>query len=271
MCSCYGRRSRNKTETNLLCFHFIITAPTFTQKWGQLFTFGSPCLQHDLESAKPVERLADENVFRKGGQIILFKGGRAVICVEVCDRKDDPVEIVVLVRIIERRQVLRRVFAEMRSIPKSEVISVRYEKETSEKKKRLSALRIELAEAQRRLDLLKGEIVKCLEGKSNFTSEVLSSLIADGENDINERKAVIADAEAELQRDEENLKRMSERYDKLISWSELYENATIEQKKMIVNSMITRIDVFSGYELNVEFAFDIRQFFEGIDSNILIA
>ena len=49
------------------------------------------------------------------------------------------------------------------------------------------------------------------------------------------------------------------------------ENATIEQKKMIVNSMITRIDVFSGYELNVEFAFDIRQFFEGIDSNILIA
>ncbi len=168
-------------------------------------------------------------------------------------------------------KMIRRVFAKMRSIPKGEVISARYEKEMSEKKKRLSALRIELAEAQRRLDLLKGEIVKCLEGKSNFTSEVLSSLIADGENDINERKAVISDAEAELQRDEENLKRMSESYDKLISWSELYEKATIEQKKMIVNSMITRIDVFSGYELNVEFAFDIRQFFEGIDSNILIA
>ena len=168
-------------------------------------------------------------------------------------------------------KMIRRVFAKMRSVPKSEVISARYKKEMSEKKCRLSALRVELAEAQRRLDLLKGEIVKCLEGKSNFTSEVLSSLIAEGENDINERKAVIADAEAELQRDEENLKRMSERYDKLISWSELYEKATIEQKKMIVNSMITRIDVFSGYELNVDFAFDIRQFFEGIDSNILIA
>ena len=33
-----------------------------------------------------------------------------VICVEVCDRKDDPVEIVVLVRVIENRQVLRRGF-----------------------------------------------------------------------------------------------------------------------------------------------------------------
>ncbi len=37
---------------------------------------------------------------------------------------------------------------------------------------------------------------------------------------------------------------------------------------MIVNSMIARIDVFSGYELKVEFAFDIRQFFEGLDLEV---
>jgi len=42
------------------------------------------------------------------------------------------------------------------------------------------------------------------------------------------------------------------------------DSASIEQKKMIVNAMITRIDVFNGYELNVEFNFNIRQFFEGI-------
>ena len=40
------------------------------------------------------------------------------------------------------------------------------------------------------------------------------------------------------------------------------------QKTMIVNAMITRIDVFSGYELKVEFAFDIRQFFEGLDLEV---
>ena len=40
------------------------------------------------------------------------------------------------------------------------------------------------------------------------------------------------------------------------------------QKTMIVNAMIIRIDVFSGYELKVEFAFDIRQFFEGLDLEV---
>ena len=79
------------------------------------------------------------------------------------------------------------------------------------------------------------------------------------------RKAAVAAAEEDIQRGEETRKRMNERYDELISWSELYGSATTEQKKMIVNSMITRIDVFSGYELTVEFAFDIRQFFEGLD------
>ena len=34
---------------------------------------------------------------------------------------------------------------------------------------------------------------------------------------------------------------------------------------MIVNSMIRRIDVYTGYKLKIEFDFDLRQFFFGID------
>lgn len=165
-------------------------------------------------------------------------------------------------------KLIKRVFAKMKGIPKSAVVSARYEKEVSEKKTRLSSLRFELSDSQRKLDLLKTEIVKCLEGKSDFTSETLSGLIAECEKDLSERKAAVAAAEEDIQRGEETRKRMSERYDELILWSELYDGATIEQKKMIVNSMIARIDVFSGYELKVEFAFDIRQFFEGLDFEI---
>ena len=165
-------------------------------------------------------------------------------------------------------KLIKRVFAKMKGIPKSAVVSARYEKEVSEKKTRLSSLRSELADSQRRLDLLKAEIVKCLEGKSDFTSETLSGLIAESEKDLSERKAAVASAEEDIQRGEETRKRMNERYDELILWSELYGSATIEQKKMIVNSMIARIDVFSGYELKVEFAFDIRQFFEGLDLEV---
>ena len=34
---------------------------------------------------------------------------------------------------------------------------------------------------------------------------------------------------------------------------------------MIINSMIKRVDVYRGYELNVELNMNIRQFFLGMD------
>ena len=58
-------------------------------------------------------------------------------------------------------------------------------------------------------------------------------------------------------------------YDEIVSWSELYDYATIEAKKMIVNSMIKRIDVFRGYELNIELNMNIQQFFNGIEDELI--
>lgn len=52
-----------------------------------------------------------------------------------------------------------------------------------------------------------------------------------------------------------------------MKWSELYDSATIEAKKMIVNSMIKQIKVFRDYRLEIEFNFDIKQFFLGIDTD----
>ena len=67
-----------------------------------------------------------------------------------------------------------------------------------------------------------------------------------------------------LREKESLIKELCDSYDEIMSWSELYDSASLEAKKMIVNAMITRIDVYHGYELNVEFNFNIRQFFEGI-------
>ena len=162
-------------------------------------------------------------------------------------------------------KLIRQIFAKMKGIPKSVVISSQSEKELEEKKNRLAVLRTELTEAQRRLDLLKAEIVNCLEGKSSFTSEMLSGLITEAESNRQTCQDALGSAREEIEQSESRQRELSRRYDELVSWSELYDEATIEQKKMIVNSMITRIDVFRGYELKVEFAFDIRQFFEGLD------
>ena len=45
----------------------------------------------------------------------------------------------------------------------------------------------------------------------------------------------------------------------------MYDSASIEAKKMIVNSMIKRVDVYRNYDLNIELNMNIRRFFLGME------
>ena len=76
----------------------------------------------------------------------------------------------------------------------------------------------------------------------------------------------MASIKAELKQSENLQSKLCNRYDDIISWSELYDSATIEAKKTIVNSMIKQIKIFRNYRLEIEFNFDIRQFFIGVDA-----
>ena len=53
---------------------------------------------------------------------------------------------------------------------------------------------------------------------------------------------------------------MQEKYDEVISWTELYDSADWSAKKMIVATLINRIDVGADYDIHIDFRFDISHF-----------
>lgn len=62
------------------------------------------------------------------------------------------------------------------------------------------------------------------------------------------------------------MEEVAKQYEELISYADLYDHATFEAKKMIVNQLIRRVDVYRGYQISVSFNFNLSQYFEGIDS-----
>ena len=54
---------------------------------------------------------------------------------------------------------------------------------------------------------------------------------------------------------------MNAQYDDIISWADMYDTASIEAKKMIVNCLIKRVDVYRDYKLHIDF----EQFSMGLD------
>ena len=51
----------------------------------------------------------------------------------------------------------------------------------------------------------------------------------------------------------------------IISWAEMYDTASMEAKKMIVNCLIKRVKVYRDYKLHIDFNIDFEQFTGGLD------
>ena len=160
--------------------------------------------------------------------------------------------------------IIKNVFDRMHGISKEEIISSRYDREMSMRNNNLAKAKADLAMGQEKLSKLRAEVVKSIQGESAYSQELLAELVNETSEKVQELETICMAAERELEEKQILMKDLSDSYDEFISWSELYDSASLEAKKMIVNTMITRIDVFSGYELTIEFNFNIRQFFEGL-------
>ena len=73
------------------------------------------------------------------------------------------------------------------------------------------------------------------------------------------------DAQAAYDEWQSLLRSLENQYNDVISWAELYDTADLETKKIIVNCLIRRIEVYRGYKLHVDFNIDFTQFDLGLD------
>ena len=51
----------------------------------------------------------------------------------------------------------------------------------------------------------------------------------------------------------------------------MYDTASLETKKMIVNCLIKRIKVYRDYKLHIDFNIDFEQFSLGLDMEAFVA
>ena len=150
-------------------------------------------------------------------------------------------------------------------IPKEQLITSRYAKETAERKNHLQALQAECDKAEKDLLALKAEILAVIKGESAFPKDTLAEMIAAQEKKHTELETLCEEASAELERNAELMANVSQLYEELISYADLYDSASFEAKKMIVSQLIRRVDVYRGYQIHVDFNFDLAQYLENSD------
>jgi len=111
----------------------------------------------------------------------------------------------------------------------------------------------------------RAEVIKSLRGESAFSQSLLGSLIADAETKCLEVQQQLDAAQAAYDEGQAVLASLNAQYDDIVSWADMYDTASIEAKKMIVNCLIKRVDVYRDYKLHIDFNIDFEQFSMGLD------
>ena len=218
-----------------------------------------------------------------GARLNLTTSGKAYPC------KDDPHRVIKRVRYIcygkTRKQtdcdgqtgytahildgsidkLVRQIFERMKAIPKSEIVNARYREKMEERKNLLRSIRADYTKAADELDMLKAEVIKALRGESPFPKDLLGSMVSETEAKCAELQKQFEDAQAAYEEGQTVLHSLEEQYDNVISWADLYDTASLEAKKMIVNCLIRRVEVYRDYKLHIDFNIDFTQFSLGLD------
>ena len=119
--------------------------------------------------------------------------------------------------------------------------------------------------AEHDLQGLRNEVVKAVNGESAFPLDLLSSLVKETEQKCVQLQETYQTAQAEVEKSDVLMDELRTTYNQFISWSNIYDTANIQTKKMIVCQLIERVDVFRGYELKIKFSISVEQFLLGLD------
>ena len=108
------------------------------------------------------------------------------------------------------------------------------------------------------------EIGKALVGESAFTAEQLSEAINTTQNKVNEKVLEQEKLKSELDNKQDTMTKLDYHYNIFLNWADEFQNASLEERKMIACQLIRKAKVSKGYNVNIEFDMNYQQFCEGL-------
>jgi DNA invertase Pin-like site-specific DNA recombinase len=157
-------------------------------------------------------------------------------------------------------------FNKLQAIPYSQVIERQYQDRINECEVSLTKAKSLKAKYTSDLADLKAEVVNAIRGKSKWNAEILNDVIAEAEADLKDADAKVELHESELADSQRMIAELKQQYDRLLNWASIYADCDVEEKKMILTHIISRVDVRVGFQVEIEFKISIEQFLGETDS-----
>ena len=160
---------------------------------------------------------------------------------------------------------VRSILSKVKSANRAEVLEAQNKADLLMKKEHSKELYRDATKAESELQRLQSEIIKSLTGESAFTPEMLRPVLEAQERKYADLMKAYKEAESDLHDSENNLLALQEKFDDVLHWAAIYENADMAVKKMIVSRIIERVDMHRDYDIKITLNISIEQFLNTIE------
>ena len=159
-------------------------------------------------------------------------------------------------------EVARKVFAQIKDTPYSRVAEQRIRQESNLQKVKRVAIEKKMRSAQHALERFESEILKCLDGTSCFTEDMIAKQIRKSQKDLDDAKAEFAELQKERINETAEIRKLRSYYDDFRGWADEFDSAPLEIKWTILSQLIDRVEVGRKYAVTIKFNMSYQQFLE---------
>ena len=157
-------------------------------------------------------------------------------------------------------QIIRIQLTQIQKAPPQALLEKQRGREADLARAKVKSLQGEYQQKQRDYQDLRAETLKVIQGNSQFSADLLNSLMDETTAQLKELERQMQSAELELRETVSGAEQVKKEYTQLMNWAELYDNCTFEAKKMIVAQFVKAVHVKRGYELDIEFNVSFEEF-----------
>ena len=165
------------------------------------------------------------------------------------------------------KKVLQQVFEQIRESPPADSWKKQHERALADIRNKIKTATRNASKLDKELSVYKSEVIKVIQGNSDFTAEILNQLIFDGESKLSKQAAELKCLKSELDESDSLYEKTKGEHMRIRSWSEIFDDSSIETQKMVAASLIHEVRVSRGYQIEIDFNISAREFVESVSFN----
>lgn len=160
--------------------------------------------------------------------------------------------------------ILSGIFLRAKSVKESDLIERQVHSSTTAYQKQLKTVKAEYTKSSKELSKWENLMLDSIEGNCAFTPEQVKKRMDAVQQSVDNLAVQIQDLQTKITETSLMTDKIKEERQKLLSWAELYDGTSVEEKKMIASYLIKAVTVSRDYGIQIDFNISEAEYLNGM-------